>query len=130
MPVQHVPRIPVIFVAGRDDLGMPEDVCRQISLATPTTVTCTKTVGELVEFCGSAIIPDLVIFTNLNNDGVETIPIILQLRKMGIRVAVLVSKLTEPAIREIQGLFVIRKPARWQTVIQTVACALPAPASS
>ena len=120
-----VPRIPVIIISGRDDLGMPEDVRQQIRCATPSVVAVVKPVGTLVQFCEEKIVPDLVVVTNLNNDGVETIPIIMRLRELGIRVVVLVSSLTEKAVRSIDGVHIIRKPAPWRTFIKTVMSALP-----
>ncbi|MFH1235761.1 MAG: hypothetical protein V1685_02380 [Parcubacteria group bacterium] len=124
-----VPRIPVIFVSGRDDLGMPADVREQIKTATPSAVAVVKAPSRLMQFCEEAIVPDLVVFTNLNNDGVETIPIIMRLRELGIQVVVLVSSLTEKAARSIGGgVHTIRKPAPWRSLIETVIRALPATA--
>ncbi|KKW01852.1 MAG: hypothetical protein UY34_C0006G0012 [Parcubacteria group bacterium GW2011_GWA2_48_9] len=123
-----VPRIPVIFVSGRDDIGNPSAVREQIQTATPSAVAVVKPVSQLVKFCEEAIVPDLVVFTNLNNEGVETIPIIMRLRELGIQVVVMVSSLTEKAARSIGGVHTIRKPAPWRSLIETVIRALPATA--
>lgn len=120
-----VPKIPVIIISGRDDLGIPEDVRQQICYATPSVVAVVKPVGTLVQFCEEKIVPDLVVVTNLSNGAVETIPTIMRLRGLGVRVVVLVSTLTENAIRSIGGVHIIRKPARWRAFIDTVIRALP-----
>ncbi len=120
-----VPRIPVIFVAGRNDLGIPKDVCEQIRTVTPASVAVTKSVATLTQFCEESVVPDLVIVTNLENTGIDTPTVIKRLRELGIQVAVMVSTLTESAIRSM-GVHIIRKPARLGPLIECVIRALPA----
>ncbi len=125
MTAQAPSNIPVIFVSGRDDIGNTSAVRDQIATRMPKTVITVKPAAQVEQFCRESIIPDLVIFTNLNNDGVETIPIIMHLRELGIRVVVLVSSLTEKASRSIQGVYTIRKPVRTAYLIETIMRVLP-----
>lgn len=123
---KEVPRIPVIYVTGNDEL--PICVREQMLAVTPSCVPILKPVGTIVDFCRDGITPDLVIITNLQIVGVKTAEIIQGLITLGVRVAVMVSHLTEPSLQQFgQDITLIRKPANLRPLLQGVIKALTRP---